>query len=324
MRYEVERNGAVGPRYHLLLAAGLIMAASYSSAAAEAASRYALSLGADYRRAQLDWNIAGDLSGHNPNIRSELTWRDLDIAQVSAVASAAMGEHVVIQAGGDYGEVASGKNQDSDYAGDNRSLEFSRSNNDAAGSVSDAGIGLGYRFRFFSQEAGRHVLVTPMAGYSVHYQNLTIGNGAQTIPATGPIAGLNSTYDAGWEGPWLGLNMRFEVSERTTIVADTAYHWADYTARADWNLRNDVAHPVSFRQGANGAGVVAALAVTHTLNRDWEIVARLESQNWTAGPGADILYTVDGKTGKIQPLATRLNAVHWKSQLAGLAAAYHF
>ena len=32
---------------------------------------------AGYRKDELDWNIAGNINGNNPNILSELTWEDL-------------------------------------------------------------------------------------------------------------------------------------------------------------------------------------------------------------------------------------------------------
>ena len=41
-----------------------------------------LDLSAGYRVDQLDWNIAGTISGTNPNIISELTWSDLEIYQL--------------------------------------------------------------------------------------------------------------------------------------------------------------------------------------------------------------------------------------------------
>ena len=35
-----------------------------------------------FRQDSLDWSIAGDTSGNNPNILSELTWTDLEIFQI--------------------------------------------------------------------------------------------------------------------------------------------------------------------------------------------------------------------------------------------------
>ncbi|UCG08955.1 MAG: hypothetical protein JSV83_10030, partial [Desulfobacterales bacterium] len=41
-----------------------------------------VAVGNGYRRDELDWNIAGNINGNNPNILSELTWEDLEIYQL--------------------------------------------------------------------------------------------------------------------------------------------------------------------------------------------------------------------------------------------------
>lgn len=306
-----------------LLGGAISLALLYSSVtAAQGLLRYDLTLGADYRQAHLDWNVAGSLAGIDPNILSELTWRDLEIAQISGAVQVGISDHVIVRGSADYGEVVNGKNQDSDYDGDNRTFESSRSNNDTGGNITDASLGLGYHFRVYDQMAGHYAHVTPMVGYSRHLQHLKIKNGVQTFPATGSIAGLNSSYNAQWEGPWLGLNLRLEASERNSMIVDMAYHWADYYGEANWNLRDALAHPVSFRHDTQGAGIVAALALTHTLSKYWEVIARIESQHWTSDPGVDTAYDVS--SGVVQPLTTRLNAVHWKSHTVGFAATYRF
>ena len=41
-----------------------------------------------YRADDLDWNIAGDINGNNPNVLSELTWDDVKSYQVKLQGSA--------------------------------------------------------------------------------------------------------------------------------------------------------------------------------------------------------------------------------------------
>ena len=301
------------------------LALSYSPLIpAQSTLHYDASLGADYRQAHMDWNIAGSLAGTSPNVLSELSWNDLEIAQISGSAQVTVSDRIVVRASGAYGSIISGKNQDSDYLGDNRTFQFSQSDNDGSGHITDASVGLGYRVRLYDETVGHYAYVTPMAGYSQHRQNLKITNGVQTVPALGPIPGLDSSYDAEWKGPWAGLNLWLEVTDRTALNIDFAYHWADYSAEANWNLRDDWAHPVSYRHDSNGTGVVTGLSLTHNLGKNWDITARLESQHWVADAGLDTTYTVDSSTGAIQPVTTRLNVVHWKSRAAGIAATYRF
>ncbi|MEJ2314994.1 MAG: hypothetical protein P8Y85_09600 [Nitrospirota bacterium] len=122
-------------------------------------------LGAGYRTDDFDWNIASDITGtQTPNILSELTWSDLNIFQVEAGVKAHV-ERVYARGSLDYGWILDGDNQDSDYLGDNRTLEFSRSNNDAGdGNVFDASVGIGYKI------IDNKLMVAPLVGYSYHNQ----------------------------------------------------------------------------------------------------------------------------------------------------------
>lgn len=291
---------------------------------ARGALRYDLSLGTDYRRGRLDWNIAGNLAGTTPNILSELSWYDLDVAQITGAARVTLEDRLVLAGRAAYGVVVNGKNQDSDYNGDNRTEEFLRSNSKGGGSITDASIGLGYHVRVFEPASGHYAHVTPMAGYSRHLQYMKITDGRQTIPASGPLANLDSSYDADWSGPWLGLNLRLEASDRTSLVINAEYHRADYYAEANWNLRGDFAHPVSFKHTTQGFGFILSMALSHAVTEHWDVLARMEAQHWQADPGIDTLYTINTATGELQPTATRLNEVNWQSLSGGLAATYHF
>lgn len=319
MDYRIGSGRLRGSRYIVLMMAALVGA----PAAAQDDIRYGLSLGTDYRQAELDWNIAGDIHGGNPNVLSELRWHDLEIAELNGALLAERGD-VMVEAAGAYGRIISGRNQDSDYLGDNRQREFSRSNNDSGGDIADASLAAGYRFRLHDEAARHYGYIVPKFGYSLHRQDLQIRNGVQTVPASGPIAGLDSHYDAQWQGPWLGAALQLEAGPHTALLIELDYHWADFSAKANWNLRDDLAHPLSFRHDSRGSGLVATLAISHDLSRYWTVSGRLESQHWSAEPGRDTFYSVDPDTGQVQAQATRLNAVHWKSQALGVAATYRF
>ena len=282
------------------------------------------SLGTDYRRAQLDWNIAGSLAGTTPNILSELTWSDLEIVQITGAAQITVVDRIVLQGRAVYGAVLSGKNQDSDYNGDNRAQEFLRSNSKGGGEIGEGSIAVGYHWRVFAAAVKRNLHITPLLGYSRDLQYLTISDGRHTIPPTGPIDNLDSNYNAEWSGPWLGLNLRLEADARSSVIINAEYHRADYYAEANWNLREDLAHPVSFKHWTQGYGVIVSLAFRRAVAEHWDLVARMEAQNWRGRAGVDTLYTINTTTQELQPTATRLNEVNWRSLSAGVAATYHF
>jgi len=96
-------------------------------------------------------------------------------------------------------------------------------------------------------------------------------------------------------------------------MASVEYHLVDYSASANWNLRADLEHPVSFIHAASGDGVVLSLGAAYAVDKNWKIDFMMEQQNWSTGAGNDQVFLADGTVGY-----TRLNAVNWDS------TAYYF
>ena len=282
-----------------------------------------LIVSAGYRRDDLDWNIAGDANGNNPNVLSELNWDDLESYQVQFRGSLVIPNIIALRGVADYGWIFDGQNQDSDYLGDNRTFEFSRSNNSADdGEVWDASLAIGYPFR-----TGETVIstITPLVGYSHHEQNLTMTDGYQTIPPAGSFPGLDSSYDTEWQGPWVGIDMRFRAgeirnfAERFETYFSYEYHWVDYHAEADWNLRDDFQHPKSFEHDADGNGWIIRTGFNFALQRHVALNFNFHYQNWSTADGTDKVFYADGTTAK-----TRLNEVNWTSYAVGLGLSVRF
>jgi hypothetical protein len=276
-----------------------------------------------YRNDDLDWNIAGDTNGNKPNILSELTWEDLESYQAKFQGRIVWPKIIALKGSVNYGWIFDGKNQDSDYHGDNRTFEFSRSNNSADdGNVWDAFIAVGYPVRF-----GRTVIgtVIPLVGYSHHEQKLNITDGYQTIPAEGSFPGLDSSYDTRWKGPWVGIDLRFKAAEikalahRFETYLTYEYHWADYDAEADWNLREDFAHPKSFEHDADGNGFIIGTGFNFVLHQNWALNFNLDYQDWSTDDGTNMVFWADGTTEE-----TRLNEVNWRSYALSLGLSLRF
>ena len=274
-----------------------------------------LAVSVGYREDNLDWNIAGN----GVNVLSELTWKNMVIAHTQVAARFNFKHDWQVHTELGYGAITSGANQDSDYNGNNRALEFSRSNNKTGGNVADASIGIGKTLRLLDQTVGKFIYITPFAGLSVHQQNLTLTDGVQTIPALGPLTGLNSSYDAQWQGPWIGVDALIETGHSVSLVASAEYHWASYTAQANWNLRDDLAHPVSFKHTAKGQGVVLSGGVSYLVTQDWTVNVTLKHRKWTTRAGSDWTYLADGSTG-----FTRFNAANWDSTAYNIEIVHRF
>lgn len=293
-----------------------------------------LQLGSGYRSGELAWNIAHP-SG-SPDVLSELEWKGLDIFQTEVEGQVWLGSahrpnlSLCIKGSAAYGWVVDGDNRDSDYAGDHRTLEFSRSeNNGDGGNVLDLSIAAGPQFKLWQGK----LAIALLAGWSYHEQNLELSDGQQTLsdaglaatigekppPAIGPISGLDSSYDTKWWGPWLGTDLTWQLSKRATLCGAFAWHFADYEAEADWNLRDDLAHPVSFRHYANGRGLTLGLGLEYQLNSAWLLELSYDYQDWQADDGSSYSYAAAGGSSR-----TRLNEVNWRSHSALLSLGYQF
>jgi hypothetical protein len=302
-----------------LRAYGYWAALAALSAPPSGAADMLFDMSAGARHDSLRWNIASDITGTStPNILSELTWDSVRSAQLATNwQRTSAGLHV--RAAAAYGWIISGDNQDSDYLGNNRTAEFSRSNNDSNGdNVWDVAAAAGYRFDYTS--SGGVFSVTPLAGLSVHRQNLRITNGRQTIPALGPFNNLNSTYRSGWRGPWVGVELEQRNSDALRAYLRLEYHRADYYAEADWNLRADFAHPKSFEHDADGVGTVVSFGVASpTASGRWFTRFSIDYQRWTTDPGTDTVFFANGTVSQ-----TRLNEVEWKSWALSGGVQYRF
>jgi hypothetical protein len=308
----------------LLAGAALIAFLPARASARDVIDHFDLDVTGGKRVDQLDWNVAGDFDGHNPDVLSELTWKDLESYQVSARGKLVMANNRfpfggMVRGGFSYGEINSGTNQDSDYNGDGRTHEFSRSNNRAdSGNVWDASLGGGVVF----SNRSRTFSLAPVAGFSYHQQNLTIQDGYQTmndpastpsslaggVPALGPIAGLNSTYDAQWRSGWLGVDVDYNPAPFFDLHATAEFHSGKYEAEADWNLRTDLQHPRSFRHTSdNATGVVSSIGMRAGSPKLF-LTVDYQYQKWQADNGLDRTYFSDGTVW-----VTKLNEVNWEA-----------
>lgn len=273
-----------------------------------------------YRIDDIRWNIAAP--GGTPNILSELSWDNLQSAQLKTGFRIDSPWNIALLGSAAYGQIFSGKNQDSDYFGDNRTLEFSRSNNRTdAGNTLDLSSGIGYRFAF--REAAKSnpwLSITPLFGYSYHKQRLKITDGVQTIPAFGPFPGLDSRYNTTWRGPWIGFDTAIVATDNLDFFAGLEYHWISYEAEANWNLRSDFQHPVSFRHKADGHGVTVSAGGRYHFSELFSLSLSLDYQHWLANKnGVDTTFTT-----AYGVLTTRFNEVKWNAFGVNLGMQFSF
>ncbi len=325
--------GAAGPGLEVGIVSGfravlLVLVSTLLATSALARTEVEKEVGVDLaaRTARFGWSIAG----RDVDVLSELTWDDLTILEIRARGDFVLNRRFFLEAALGGGPILHGENRDSDYAGSGRTKEFSRSENDGGGGeVWEGRVAAGYRFYPHRAGAESRVSVTPLVGFSYLRQDLRLTHGRQTIsipqlsplplPPVGPIRGLDSTYDARWEGPFAGVEASLAIGRRQEIAGRLSLHWADFYGQANWNLRDDFAHPKSFEQEASDSGVVVSGRWTFTtLNRS-KLSVLVGYESWSTGSGIDRTFLATGavETGG-------LNEVHWRALTLGLGATFPF
>jgi len=287
-----------------------------SMATTALAGSASLNIGSGFRVDRLDWNIAAG-SG-TPNILSELKWKNIESATIESGLSFVSDGGYVFRVNGDYGWIVSGINQDSDFSGNNRTGEFSRSNNNAgSGNVWDVNIDLGYRF-------GDEAYLEPFVGWEIRKQSLRIFNGRQTLasagtPPVGPIVGLDSSYNAKWTAPVVGVETGIEYGAWKFNAGFSYAVRTNYSADANWNLRTDLAHPVSFSHEGNGHGINVDASASYSLSDAWNIAAEFGYSKYWIRNGVDSTFS---STGAVS--FTNLNEVNWESFSTVASLEYSF
>lgn len=261
----------------------------------------------------LSWSIAGDLQGKNPDVLSELTWRDVKMSGLRIELAQEFSEKVYLQSKVVCGLLFDGINQDSDYSGNGRTQEFSRSLNQ---------IGMDYAMNGSMavgvQILGNHMFeLSSLGGYGAWIQRMRMINGEQLIPTTGTFVGLDSNYQMSWAGPWFGVKGVIIINPVFRVEGDYAYYLVNYDGVGNWNLRNDLMHPVSFVHHASGVGNSISFEVKYQMTRTWAIFLGGELSDWWMSPGYDQIFFKNG-TSEI----TRLNQL--KSKYVSLNFAINY
>ncbi len=272
-------------------------------------------LGAGLERAHLDWNLA-DADG-SPDVLSELTFDDQRLVRTDGELALDVNSGpfagLAVRVNGHFADVRSGQVTDRDWNQDNRQGLFSESRSALEGDTGRGGrILLGYHLRL-----GRVDLV-PLAGWATLKRTLRIRNGTQIV-GTASLEGLDSTYATRWSGPWLGAEIR-ATHGRWAAQLRLGTLYGDYEGEGDWNLRTDLAHPVSYRHRGNRAWLAEAQSMlAYQSERGWRLGVTLGYQAGRLESGTDTLFMASGTT-----IESPLNAVSQHSVWGMLNAGWQW
>ena len=273
---------------------------------------------------ELVWDIASSASATTtPNVLSELSFRDIRslgyVINLGYMNRFDNNIAFVLEAEYADSRIQSGRAQDSDYASDNRTDEFSRSFSDIeSDSINYFSLATGIKTRWLNTKG--HYL-SFLIGYKKHNVDITMTNGVVEIPeadAGSLIPGLNSTYNSEFRSIFAGLSTE-HVFSWGTIGFRYDLYYTDLKAEADWNLRTDFAHPVSFEQVGDGKGYAATLGYTYNHNRNWDYSIDYVVTKYHIQDGYDQTYFSDTTS-----FIVKLNNSEYKQEAIRIGVSYNF
>ncbi|MDR1423620.1 MAG: hypothetical protein LBI92_03300 [Azoarcus sp.] len=275
---------------------------------------WSISLG--YRRETIDYNIAG--AGGVPNIVSELKWKT-DMAELRVDFDWEGDEGFVAEMDLAHATAFDGRNRDSDYLYDNRRGEFSRSYAKVDGSsATRLSAGVGWRFDPFAR-----VSFKPMLGYAYQEHDMRMRHGVLVIDTVygdlGRFHGLDSHYRPSWRGPWLGLRIDAQPTERFAFNISAKRQWFKLRADSTWNLRGDLAQPTTHRQKGDSYGWQLGMGAAWWLTPERALTLRLDQQMLRLRRGDRYYYPASGGRGR-----TDLNEVNLDSWSAAVGYQQRF
>jgi len=306
------------------------------------------------RQNTFDWNIASDETGAaTPNILSELTWRDLTILEVEGEVRHEEPLDIYKLKGGLHleaklklGYPITGENQDSDYFGDNRTQEFSRTIGDADGGYAvGAKAAVGYKmyltgapgkrardirrskvpltasgrlrrlkhYRESLDDATPVVTLTPLLGYTVDQQDYRMKNNTQRSDSGfGPLGPIGAEdfdwhYLANWYGPFIGLETEIK-GRKNAVKLRGEYQNLDFYGEGFWRGRGDFRQDPSYRHEVDADGILLNAEYAYALGEDYALIIDGEYHARDGTGGIDRTYFVDNSTSTI-----RLNEVNDQS-----------
>ena len=283
-------------RLFIIIAISLITQLNYAQKVKKPINIY---LGTALTQDQISWSIAGNSSGNNPNILSEVSWKNLKGTAITVGLELPVFKNLYLKGGFSRSFIKSGKATDTDYAQDNRTNPvFNAALNGEDGYLTNYQLNLGYHFYVGGLK------LSPNFGYSNHIQYLHLTDN--------DLPDLNSTYKTLWNGLTAGLDVSKNIS-RFDIYTVFNYHQVNYNATANWNLIDEFKHPISFRHIAKGFGLTSDFYLLYQTKKYVSPFINFGFCYWSTGAGIDELYYNDGRIAK-----TRLNDVSRNGYNLGL------
>lgn len=237
-----------------------------------------MSVGTQFSLSKLDWSIAGTINGTSPNVLSELKYDKILTIGPELKMLYSVSPKVLIEVNYQKGITLSGKANDRDFAGDNRTeVTYDESFDSNKGSQSYYKIAVHYCFLQLTKLA-----FSARTNFSQNQHTFYLLK--ETFPE------LNTTYASRWRGIALSLGANYTINNKTSIVSEVSYSFLKYTSKANWNLIKEFQHPLSFKQRANGNGWLIKAQIERDISNRFKLYLDVQTSALFSTNGTDIAY----------------------------------
>lgn len=264
-----------------------------------------------YRQDKMTWRI-----GNAPTtVLSEIEYK-INAVQPKLAMNVTAPYHLALQIYYADGDIKAGEAYDGDYDESLASL-YLLSKSDVIGSVNDWGV------MFSKGYSLKKISATVDVGWSRHKQNLNMINGFQLVPDEKPyygsISGLNNSYDTQWQGFFWGAGLSIASDVHWQFEANIKQRFFSYNAEANWNLRKEFSHPLSFEHQINANAYEGSLAAVYHINNKCSLKSFVTVLAAKGKSGIDTTYFGSGNAQ-----VYFLNHVSWHSRQYGIVLDYKY
>lgn len=224
-----------------------------------------------------------------PNILSHVSWNRLRIFEHALGLHIPL-ENIALHADLRVGRILDGSFLDSDYDGNNRTLEFSRATSNISGNC----YALSAHIELPKKLDNKNT-VSFLVGYDFDQSSYDGKNLVSHIPNKGLIyQGDVTSFRTQLHGPWVGLKHQIELNKKWSFYSQVKAHLKLLYANADWKLRNDFKHPKSFENYGAGWGLSGMIGLTYQASDKSSFFAEIDAQQSIIRGGSDIVHKTYG------------------------------
>lgn len=260
--------------------------------------RFVLSMGVSRQETNLTWSVGPSLEA----ALSELRYRGLVTNWASIGAAYQLGDRDsdpwVLGCELAIGDIARGRARDSDFS---HGTETTRVESQVTGTDAwSATIAVGKRW--LTSRHGQPHWLSLWLGWERWQQTLRMQNGTWVIsvnPDTTSLSGLDSRYQARWRGIWAAVEPAFGAGGGHVLLRLAAHVAGSYSADGTWNLRADLAQPLSFTHSATGWGYDTQISYERPLASLLALTVSARYRHLQAGNGPDTTFLADGTTARL-------------------------